>query len=154
MISSQKVGVRKHQLNSVGNVHKWRPTFFGHFLPTYTYHVRRYLSCNVQYLGGFFESPTYPNCIVHYLLMDIPFVPQINLHTRGYELWWKSSKTLILIAVMSKTKPYGFENSNSVNTSESLSSRRWHQTLVRMIGYFSIHSFDWIIQVKHCQSPK
>ena len=36
---------------TLGNVHKWRPTFFGHFWPTY--HVRRFLPYNVQYLGTY-----------------------------------------------------------------------------------------------------
>ena len=36
-----------------GNVHKWRPMFFGHFWPTY--HVRRFLPYNVRYVGAFLD---------------------------------------------------------------------------------------------------
>ena len=39
---------------SLGNIHRWRQTFFGHFWPTY--HIRRFLPYNVQCLGAFLDQ--------------------------------------------------------------------------------------------------
>ena len=48
---------------------KQHPTFFGHFWTTY--HVRRFLTYNVQYLGAFLDPPTYPKIWRH--LWTFPF---------------------------------------------------------------------------------
>ena len=73
----------QHQ-SILGNVHKWRPTFFGHFWPTY--HVRRFLPYNVRYLEAFLDPPTYPKIGRHLWTLDVPL----------YQIfWWDESRKLL-----------------------------------------------------------